>query len=276
MSILDHHDYRTYLRELMAQKAKQNPRYSLRAMAKNLDLAPSFLSGVLKGKKNFSVETTLRLARRLRLNKTESQYFCLLTQKESAKDAVARENFVEQLNRFNPQLEVTDLSVDRFRVIADWFHFAIMSCLDLTDFEATPRHLSLALDIPQAEVELALERLLRLGMIERREDGTYRKSQRNPRVISASPDGALRQFHAQTLQKAVESLTTQTPAEKIVGSETMAFDTDQLEQLNDLANEFFDRALALAKKSQRKNCVYHLGVQFFNFTPRLRRKEKNQ
>lgn len=275
MSILNHYDYRIYLKELMAEKARQNPRFSMRAMAKNLSLAPSFLSGVLKGKKNFSLQTATKVARKLRLNKTESEYFCLLTQRDSAKDALVRESLVEQLNRFNPNLEVSDLSVDRFRVIADWFHFAILAAMDLSAFEATPRNLALALETPQAEIELALARLLRLNMIEEIDTGIFIKVARNPRVSSAVPDGALRQFHAQTLQKAVESLTSQSPKEKIVGSETMAFDSDQVEALNVLANEFFDRALMLAKKSKRKDCVYHLGVQFFNFTPRLRRKEEN-
>ena len=277
MSVFVHQTCRTYLREVMAEKARKNPSFSLRAMAKNLKLAPSFLSGVLKGQKNFSLRTSMEVARKLRLPNEEIEYFCLLAQKDAAKDPDVKEALLSQLQRQNPvPQEVNDLSVDHFRSISDWQHFAILAATDLNTVGVNARTLAAALGLPQAEIELSLERLERLGMLLRTPEGTLQKSARNPRVVSKDANQALRNFHRQTLQKAIDSLETQTNAEKVIGSETIAIDSDQVEAYSALANEFFEKVLALAKKSKRRDSVYHLGVQMFSFTPALSRKLKKK
>jgi uncharacterized protein (TIGR02147 family) len=83
---------------------------------------------------------------------------------------------------------------------------------------------------------------------------------------STVPNEALRRFHRQMLGKAVESIDTQTPQEKIIGSETFAISEDVLEEANQLAEEFFQKMAQLRKKSKNPTQVYHLGVQFFNLT----------
>lgn len=239
-----------------------------------LDIAPSYLSTVLKGGKNLSYETAATIAMKLQLSTEETEYFCLLVQMESTKNPEIRGALLERARSSNPDYPVNDLSIDHFKIISNWQHFAILVTTTLTGFEATPRQIALALGQPQAEIELALERLERLEMVEKDERGRYSKVQENPRVISQSPNESLRNYHRQTLQKAIESLEAQSPQEKVIGSETFAIEASQLEQFRALTDEFFDRALALAKKSKKKELVYHLGVQFFNLTPELKTKKK--
>jgi uncharacterized protein (TIGR02147 family) len=270
MSILEHENYRTYLRNVMAEKASRNSRFSLRAMAKTLGVAPSFLSTVLKGDKNISFEMAANIAKKLGLNKNETVYFCLLVQKDSAKNPEVRESLLGRIRDANPDLQINDLSVEHFKIISNPLHFSILSATALSDFQATARNLAVALGEPQANVELALERLEMLEMIEKNDDGFYRKIKANPRVVSQAPNQALRKFHKETLGKAIESLETQSPQEKVIGSETFTIGEDQIEDFRKLADEFFDRALALAKKSKRQDYVYHLGLQFFNLTSPLK------
>jgi len=267
---MNHENYRTYLRSVMAEKASHNPRFSLRAMAKVLGIAPSFLSTVLKGDKNISFEMAISFSKKLKLNDKEAAYFCLLVQKDSAKDPEVREALLGRVLDLNPKHQANDLSLEHFKIISDPLHFSILSATTLTDFQATARTMAVALGQPQATVELALERLEMLEMIEKNDSGTYKKLKANPRVISQAPNQALRKFHKETLALATESLETQTPQEKVVGSETFAIGEDQVEDFRKLADEFFDRALALSKKSKQKDYVYHLGVQFFNLTPQLK------
>lgn len=275
MSILEYQNYRSYLRSVLAERAVKNPSYSLRAMAKSLELAPSYFSTILKGGKNLSFETAASVADRLNLKGKEFDYFCLLVQSEATKNPEMRESLLEKIQVLNPSLRPQDLTVDHFRIISDWHHFAILVATTLKNIEAKPRQLASALGISQAEVELAIERLERLEMIEKKEDGRYAKVLDNPRVVASSPNKALRNFHKQTLSKAIESLETQSPDEKIVGSETFAFDEAQLNEMRELSDEFFDRALAIAKKGKNKNQVYHLGVQLFSMTPTLKKTRRS-
>ncbi len=150
MSVFTHHSYRSFLREVIAEKAQRNPSYSLRAMAQALDLAPSYLSTILKGEKNLSADTALRITKRLGLKAKETEYFCLLVQRDGAKSAEAREAIHQQLERLSPQTTGHDLSVDHFRVISDWHHFGILAALELTNFSANARALAAALSVNQA------------------------------------------------------------------------------------------------------------------------------
>lgn len=274
MSILEHDNYRTYLREVMAEKAKRNPRFSLRAMAKMLDIAPGYLSTVLKGEKNLSFETASSVAKKLGLSVKETEYFGLLAQKDLAKNLDVKEQLLERVRAANPKQQINDLTIDNFKIISDSIHFSILVATTLTDFKATARNLAVALGENQSEVELAIERLMKLEMIERDSSGVYRKVLQNPRVVSQAPNQALRKYHKQTLEKAIASLETQTPKEKIIGSETLAISEDQIGEFRKLADEFFDRAITLSKKSKKKTQVYHLGIQFFNLTTGIKTKEK--
>ena len=66
--------------------------------------------------------------------------------------------------------------------------------------------------------------------------------------------------------KAIHSLTTQSPAEKFIGSETFAFDVADLSKASEIIEECFSKITALAGTKKNKKNVYHMGVQLFNLT----------
>src|SRR5258708_36824233 len=124
-SILEHQNYRIYLKCVLVERADANPAYSLRALARNLTLAPSYLSAILSGKKNLSAERALETAAGLQLNETEREYFCLLVQIESTTDPALKDSLLKRVRQLNPNVGVYDLSLDHFKIISDWPHFAI-------------------------------------------------------------------------------------------------------------------------------------------------------
>jgi uncharacterized protein (TIGR02147 family) len=264
--IYEHTDYRNYLRARLAESISQNSSYSLRAFAKRLGLAPSMLSSVLSGKRNLSRENALRIAHDLDLNQKESEYFCTLVELEAAKSPEARHQLVCRLSGLNSRQTVHDLSVDYYKIICDWYHSPILEMAGLLSFEYTPEALAKKLGISPFEAQAAIERLERIGLIEKDESGLYQKTHDTVVTQALQPNEALRRFHRQMLEKAIESLTTQTPQEKKIGSETVAFHPDQLPEVEELMEEFFTKLVALAKRNPQPTEVYHFGVQFFRVT----------
>jgi uncharacterized protein (TIGR02147 family) len=262
--IWEHTNYRGYLKSVLADRISHNSRYSLRAMAAQLGIAQSTFCDLLKGKKNISSEMAAKLSKRLGLNEGESEYFFLLVQAESARDPAFRESILNRLRTLNPGLKNYDLSVDAFKVISTWYHTALYEYFELeADFkvdEAVRR-----LGITRVEAEAALERLERLELIERK-GSRYRRVQGPFLAASAVPNEALRSFHRQMLQKAIECLETQSPHEKAIGTETFAFDASQLNEAKKIQEDCFKRMTALAAKSKKKTDVYHLGIHFFRIT----------
>lgn len=261
--IFEHDNYRSYLHANLVEKISRNPSYSLRAMAKQLGLSPSTLSEVIKGKRNLSYERGSSLGLKLGLTGKEQEYFSLLVQVENTKDMEMKEALQTQLEVINPNRKVQNLSMDLFRTIADWHHTAILYLSEIQGFSFTPREIAKKLSISPFEAEEAVDRLLRLELLKKTKDGKYEQP---PAFLFESTvhNESLRKFHRQTLEKAIQSLQTQTPKEKIVRTETFAIDASLLPKADDLTEEYVAKMKKLFSKSKKKNEVYHLGIQLFN------------
>jgi uncharacterized protein (TIGR02147 family) len=266
MSIFEHSNYRTFLRANLVARIQRNSNYSLRAFAQQLGITSSYLSEILNEKKNLSSESALKISSRLGLKGDESEYFRLLVQLGSTRDPELKAVILARAKAINPNPVRHDLSVDYFKMIADWFHLPIRQLASIEGFDFNSKNIASRLGISRHEAEEAIERLVRLELIEKDASGRYRKTDNNMLVKSPVPNNGLRKFHRQMLNKAIEALETQTPAEKFIGSETLAFDPAQLKQAETILEECFSRLVELTEAGKSKSQVYHLGIQFFNLT----------
>jgi uncharacterized protein (TIGR02147 family) len=265
--IFEHTNYRNYLKELLAERIQKNPAYSLRAMAQNLGLVNSQLSEVINGKANLSLTNALKVAHKLGLSDSESEYFCWLLQLEAESDLVAREVILGKVNRLR-QAQVArpmhDLTVDQFKQISDWHHSAILELVSLDGFELSPENVAEALGISKLDAGVAIDRLERLELIERSESGSYRRVHQALVVRSPVQNAAMRNFYRQMMQKASDALESQTPDQRLSGYETLTFSSEALPEAREAIDQFFDEMIRISRKYPRKTEVYHLLVHFFN------------
>jgi len=266
--IYEHKSYRSFLKEVLAEKTKKNPKYSLRAMAKHLGFASSSLSEVMNGKSGFSLSSARRVAARLGLSTEETEYLCLLVQFDSAEDPEVKNSLLSRMSSTSPKkMAIHDLSVDYFKQISEWYHSAILEMADITKFNLTPLNISKRLGISKLEADVALERLLRLELLEKMEDGKIVRTQEHLLVQSNSTHNqALRTFFRQMMQKASEALETQSPKERVSGYETLPMSMDSMPEAKQIIEKFFTEMIALSRKNKKKTDVYHLALHFFNLT----------
>lgn len=265
-------DYRTFLKRTLSERVLKNPSYSMRSLARQLEMAPSMLSSVLNGKRNLSVPNAYHIATRLELTDGESEYLSLLVQLESAESLERKAAIRSKLRGLNPQHGTHDMTVDRFKMISTWYHLPILEMCEMSNASITAQRASELFGISKVDAELALDRLERLELIERDGKGRYRKVHDNLLATADLPDEGLRQYHRQFLEKAMESITTQSPQEKLVGSYNVAFDPVQLEEAKRLLKEFFMKLGRLAEKGSDRRKIYHLSSVFFDLTPERKRK----
>lgn len=165
--IYEHTSYRSYLKEVLADRTRKNPKYSLRAMAKQIGFASSSLSEVMSGTTNFSLKSARKLAAKLALASDETEYLCLLVQLESTREPEIRESLLERLTSLRPKkIPMHDLSVDQFKQVSEWYYSPILEMIHLNNFEITPTSVSKKLGISKIEAEVAIERLIRLEFLE--------------------------------------------------------------------------------------------------------------
>ena len=266
--ILEHDDYRAYLRSELSERKRRNGAYSMRAFARGLGITQSAVSQILARKKNLSPARALNLAGKLNLDPRETEYFCLLVQLEGARDPLLRERLLGQAHTLNPRRAPHELSVDLFRSIASWYHLVIRNLTEVDGFEFTPANIARTLGISPLEAEVAIDRLERLELIEKDPTtGRYSRTQGYSVIQSSVPNGALREFHTQMLEKARESLEQQRPQERVTGSETFAFSPEHMDAARQLTEDYFQKMKTLQSRPGRRTHVYHLGVQFFTTTP---------
>ena len=267
--LLEQKDYRSYLKWALADRIARNPSYSLRSFARQLGIHHSMLVQVFQNKKRLSVDRAHLVAHRLELQGKEYEYFCLLVEIEKAKANEQKAHLLKRLQEIKPTSKARDLGIEHFQLISEWYHLPILQMVGVPLFIFTPENIAKKLSIHKLEAELAIERLVRLELIEKDQTGNYKKTDSRLLTISKTPQDALRKYHKQMLLKAIDSLTEQTPQEKWVGSETFAFDSKRLPEANEIIEQFFDRMVQLSSKGENSDHIYHLSTSFFRITQKL-------
>ncbi|RYZ63512.1 MAG: TIGR02147 family protein, partial [Proteobacteria bacterium] len=93
-------DYRDVLLRHFELKRAKRPSYSLRAYAKDLQLTPSNLSDVLKGRCGISSAVASRIAEALKLGSEESAFFADLVESKHARSRADREAALKRVQQF--------------------------------------------------------------------------------------------------------------------------------------------------------------------------------
>jgi uncharacterized protein (TIGR02147 family) len=158
--------FRLHLQAELGRRCAGNPQYSLRAFAKHLAIDHATLSQLLRCKRRFTPATIEKLGRRLGLDP------------HAIAGYIAWEQQAGRLHESVATLEeVQQLAHDTANLISDWYHFSILELVGLPQFRPDTRWIARVLGITPDEVNIALTRLMRLGLLEmRRHDRWIAKS----------------------------------------------------------------------------------------------------
>jgi uncharacterized protein (TIGR02147 family) len=264
--IYEYSDYRTYLKASLTKRIESNPKYSLRSFAKHLGLAPATVSMILSGQKNLSFSRALEVAVKLGLDPKEQVYFSQLVYLKGANDIESKTEVLNQMRERGHKRSAEHIDVDQFQVISDWHHYAILMLTEVKNFRFTLANVARRLSINKFVAEAAVDRLQKLGLLEKVKEGQYRRVKGDIIVHSGDMNLAFRKYHRQLLEKTSLSLETQLPKDRINASEVIAISKSDLKEINLLMEQFLSQVIEITKKSKNKTDVYHLGVHAFNLT----------
>lgn len=259
--IFDQLDYRNILRLSFGKRQQRNARYSLRAFARDLNLSPSRLSEVINGGHKLSTATAQDVAKRLGLSDSEQSYFSDLVAAEATKGDPKNHTILDRIERVRQDTVGETLSVERFEMVANWYHFGILELLKLKAFRPTVANIAAAFGLAKSDVTAAISRLCKLGFMKRA--GTS-LSLLKPRTNTKAetPSECIREFHRQVLEKSIDALFFQTMAERASGSMILAFDKDRLREAQD-AMDCFRKDFAAQFAPKDADSVYCLSMQLF-------------
>ena len=202
--------YREYLSRELAKRVDSNSRYSLRSFSKLLRISPGPLSQILSGKTSPSRKLVERIFDILEMNDLEKQQFVhsLLDEKKGlGKKRISK--WIQtsfQATSKKQGIQFGEIDQENFRVIADWYHFAIWEMVERADFEFSPRFIAKKLDISIVEAKLALDRLHSQGWIKEVAGKWFKTIQRIQTKDILKTSEARRKRHLQIMKKATDAI----------------------------------------------------------------------
>lgn len=253
---------REYLSLVMSDRKQRNPRYSLRSMARDFDVSPATLSGVLNSRRQLSMELASRISKSLRTSETALDHWhsLLLRECKANSEVVSFHERRNDVLAFENSAEEIDL--ETFKMISEWQHAAILAAADL-NLSYKPKKLAELMGISLASLKESCARLEHFRLLEIREGKLFR-SKNNYVVKCREHNQALKGFHSKMLQKTQEALFEQSNEKRYTGSITLAVDERSLDELQDIIRTFMKKFIRVAEKSTRKNRIYNLNINFID------------
>jgi uncharacterized protein (TIGR02147 family) len=260
-TIANHTSYfRKKLKEELASRCSRNSRYSIRAFARALQIDVGALSRVLAGKQIPSFKLAQKIVDGLGLDKEERRIF-LTSLAESQ-----RERGLQRLSpifaAFEESPKAKELSLEMYRVIADWYHAAILELTFVDEFQSNPRWIAKELGITIAEAKLAMERLVEFGLLGEKNGKLFKTNSKLTTADKHITTPALRKNQKQFLELATHSLENDPIEERSMTSMTMAIDPEKLPAAKEMIRDFNSKLCKFLESGKRKR-VYNLEIGLY-------------
>ena len=199
------------------------------------------LSHLLRGSRPFTRNTILSVSKRLGLG---PEIFS-----ESAKE---------------PQLK--QLTLDSFAVISDWYHFAILELVNLKHFKPEAKWIAKVLGITPSEVNIAVERLVRLELLKTEKKRWCATSSGNSTIGTELTTIALRKVQKQFLEKALTALESVEPELRDQTGVTFPIAVRDLPQMKEEIKKFRRQLIKQFEKPEGGDEVYQLSCSLYPLT----------
>lgn len=271
MKIYEFIDPIEFVNRQFSLKKELNKSFSLRSYAKLLGYEnPSLLSSVLKGERKLSLELADKIAAQLNLTPVEHKYFQLLIHIKYAKNQSEKNMYLEMLENTKPEVVTSQFSVsiDSFRFIEDWYHLAILEMIELKDFRydlglMTKR---LGRGLNRELIEAAVNRLIRLGLVEESKTKRYLKRKEGSFILDKNiPSDAIKKHHDQFIQFARTAIFDQPIEERDIRSTTITLKKKNYKKAQDILKKAHSDLLELSCSGDGDD-VYQLTTQLFKLT----------
>ncbi len=273
--VLSFPDYRSFLRAELSERLSRNGGYSLRAFARDLEVAPSLLSSILSSTRPLTAVTAAQISDKLGMTGSEVEYLSTLVQFEREKTPGLRAMLQDRLRGLSRNVDREDMELDTFQAIVEWYHIPILVLVDIPGLLMNASAIANKLGITPLQAEAACDRLTRLGMLVKNPDGDWSRKSDNMHFGTELPNKALRHYHQRLLEKAAKALDEQLPADRYVGSETIAFHVSRMPRVRATIEKFRQELMQSATRpvagDAPSNEVYQMGIAFFRVSKALER-----
>lgn len=238
--------FRDVIKQEFQYRKARNPQYSLRSFAGHLGMGSGALSELLNGKRQISHNRARLICEKLNLNDEEK------------KQVLSHVKTTNQIHRDENEVKTTLLNQAVFEVVSSPLCTAILGLSDLDGFKLTTAYIAKKLGEKTEKVQEALALMKRVGLIE------------DNKIVSdffVSTDGIpsrmIKNFHHTMLERAQESIETQSLEKRDVSGITFSFDSKDLPKIKKEIQSFQNKLIKKYMKD-KKDALYQLEMALFS------------
>jgi uncharacterized protein (TIGR02147 family) len=271
-SVFESSSVHDFLRRELDRRLSSNSRYSLRAFARHLDMSPGELSEVLRAKRPLSVKACQKVANALDLSPAEFKHLLVLAATASTERAERETGSAAPLRSPSVPLHLRRLDEDRFRLVSDWWCFALLNLLEVENFHWRSQEIASRLGISQLQAQTAMDRLERLQLVRRQPLDKAVAAHDLVEHLSEVPSEAIRRYHRAILEKAANALDTQPREQRDITGIGMAIDKRDLKSIAREVAEFQEQVIAKygrKRRGRKFDSIYQLEVALFRLDKEL-------
>lgn len=258
------------LKEHLARKQEKNPAYSLRALARDLKVSPSYVAAIFGGRKALAPNRVREIGAKLEmddLNVAVLKRALLLEQLSEDERALLQTTegsptslqFLEQFREEGRQ---------NFKLWSQWYHIAILDLSTTASFQSDAGWIARKLGLTLAEATRALEFLVTSGFLVERE-GRLVKADELLRLPTVRSHQTVRDYHKQLMAKAVETMNRATTPEdferRLISGLVIAANPAKIAEARMRLNVVLHEIAEMLSEGECTE-LYQLGTQFFPLT----------
>lgn len=266
-SVFNYYEYRDFLRDFYEERKKAKATFSYRYMAGKVGLHATHLIRLFNKKRHLDEKSIPPFLTLCGFNDREGAYFAALVAYNKSRSDQQKKVAWERLLK-SMSVETRALAADQYELFQHWYYGAVRILLSFHPFRGDYKELARRLSptITVAEARKAVKLLERLGLIAGKEDGSYKLTDQFISTGAAWKTLAVRNFQAETLRLAKESLERHAKEDRDISTVTIAVSRQALPELKDRIAEFRKSLLGMVKESPDYDEVYQFNVQLFPLT----------
>lgn len=245
------------LAEEFNRRQMRNKHYSLRAFARDIGVSAPFLSQFLSGKRGISLEKAKSILQKIEWPEEQKDLFCSLIEKSLVKKL----NITTMIQQnMDSKFEALKIKESEFRLIANWYYYAILELTSVKGFKSEVQWISDRLKISPKQTVEALDRLMKLKLLEYKR-GRYQRKTKHYQIKDIS-SLAIREHHHQSLDLAHRAIDEQALEKREFGSSTMAINSEDLPAIKEKIKKFREKIIK-EYSVENGNAIYKLSTQLF-------------
>jgi uncharacterized protein (TIGR02147 family) len=264
-SIYQHTNYRSFLKDYYEEK-KSGEGFTYREFSRIAGMnSSSWLLHLIKGTKNLSNESIIKISKALGLSAAEAEYFELLVHFTQAKDNDTRDYFYRKMLACKKSLNMAYLSEEQYDYYTKWYHPVVRSLVSKAAFGNDYGLLAARLvpRITAAEAKASVTLLEKLGLIRKDSSGNWMQAE--PILSTGDEVMSLNivNYHKQVSRLAENAFDRSVREDRDISALTLGINRETFNRIKSRLQSFRKEIMEIVKESEKPDRVFQLNLQFF-------------